>query len=57
MGLMPIDKDSVMKDPYFYTIMQRQKGTRSLVLNNQIECLDTSKKVLQLIKEELGESE
>ena len=53
----PFDFDNLIKDKYFYSWLFTIKNTRNWVKASHIESLSETQRVLQLIKDELGESE
>ena len=56
-GLIPLDYSSLLEDKKFMTIVRRIENGRYQVLHQMILCKTETQRVLQLIKDELGEIE
>ncbi len=55
--LIPVNYDQVINDHYYYSALMNTKGLRGWYIRQQEACLSESRRVIQLIKDELGESE
>jgi len=56
-GLIPLDYSSLLEDKKFMTIVREIENGRYKVLDQMILCKTETQRVLQLIKDELGEIE
>ena len=52
---IPIDYESLIKEQYYHAILLRARRYRNLLHKNLSDCLLQSRRILQLLKDELGE--